>query len=259
MQIDVCLEMVFTDLPYTERVARIAACGYQQVEFWLQEEKDAATLKQVCAMHGVTINNLVANVPDGSIGGAPVAEGDRTRYLERMEKVIAFAQACGCRKAITCSGNLQKGATRSRMRKNLERALGEATEIAARHQFTLLLEPLNTHVDHAGYFLDSSSEAAALVRAIDSPHLRLLYDVYHMQIMEGNLIATIEKNLDIIGHFHSAGVPGRHELFQGELNYPEILRRIQAGGYTGSFGLEYAPAMKDHSESLRQTLKYLTA
>jgi hydroxypyruvate isomerase len=120
-----------------------------------------------------------------------------------------------------------------------------------------LLEPLNTHVDHAGYYLDSSVEGAELVRAINSPHLRLLYDVYHMQIMEGNVIANIEKNLDLIGHFHSAGVPGRGELFMGELNYPQILQRIAARGYKGRFGLEYFPKMKDNLASLKQVRAYL--
>jgi hydroxypyruvate isomerase len=144
------------------------------------------------------------------------------------------------------------------MRRNLEETLGRAAAVAAKRDFTLLLECLNTRTDHFNYYLDSSSEGAAIVRAIGSPHLRLLYDVYHMQIMEGSILASIEENLDVIGHFHSAGVPGRHELWEGELNYPEIVRRIAAGGYTGAFGLEYAPAMADHTASLRRTRKYLT-
>jgi hydroxypyruvate isomerase len=95
------------------------------------------------------------------------------------------------------------------------------------------------------------------VRAIASPNLRLLYDVYHMQIMEGSVIANIEENIDVIGHFHSAGVPGRHELMDGELNYQNIVRRIEAAGYTGAFGLEYSPALTDHAGSLRATRRYL--
>jgi hydroxypyruvate isomerase len=112
-------------------------------------------------------------------------------------------------------------------------------------------------VDHAGYYLDSTAEAVAIVRAVNSPHLRILYDVYHMQIMEGNVIATIEKNIEWIGHFHSAGVPGRAEHFGGELDYPVILRRIEATGYEGAFGLEYFPKMADHLESLKRVRAYL--
>ena len=121
----------------------------------------------------------------------------------------------------------------------------------------LLLECLNTRTDHFNYFLDSSAEGAAIVRAIDRPNLRLLYDVYHMQIMEGSVIENIEEHLDVIGHFHSAGVPGRHELMDGELNYRHIIRRIEAAGYAGAFGLEYSPASADHAESLRRTRRYL--
>jgi len=143
------------------------------------------------------------------------------------------------------------------MHANLEQAYGLAAEIAAKRDFTLVVEPLNTHVDHAGYYLNSSDEAAEMIRAIDNPHLRLLFDVYHMQIMEGNLIAHIEKHIDIIGHFHSAGVPGRHEVFGSEINYPAVVQRIDALGYTGCVGLEYFPAMADHAASLRQTLAYL--
>ena len=269
VELDVCLEAVFTSLPTEKRIEKIAQAGYRFVEFWFhdatfdgkecsrKQPKNAASLAGACKQRGVTINNMVVNAPDGSFGGAPARAKDRTRYLERLEEVIDFAGTAGCRKAITCSGNLQPGLSRARMRANLEKALGEATSIAAKKGFTLLLEPLNTRVDHPGYYLDSSVEAAEVVRAIASPSLRLLYDVYHMQIMEGNVIATIEKHLDIIGHFHSAGVPGRGELFTGELNYPQILQRIAALGYKGRFGLEYFPRMKDHLASLRQVRDWL--
>jgi hydroxypyruvate isomerase len=260
--------MVFTELPYTERIAKIAACGFDCVEFWFHDGtfngsdcaeggKDAAAMKDACAEAGVTINNMVVNAPDGGLGGAPVRAEDRSKYLARLDEVIAFAGACGCRQAITCTGNLQPGVSRNRMRRNLEEALGRAAAVAEKHDFVLFLECLNTRTDHFDYFLDSSAEGAAIVRAIGSPNLRLLYDVYHMQIMEGSILANIEENLDVIGHFHSAGVPGRHELWDGELNYREIVRRIHAAGYQGAFGLEYAPAMADHSESLRRTREYL--
>jgi hydroxypyruvate isomerase len=269
INLDVCLEAVFTTLPTEERVKSIARAGYGYIEFWFhdatfdgkecsrKQPKEAASLAAACKRHGITINNMVVNAPDGSFGGAPVRAGDRNRYLERLEEVIEFAGAVGCHKAITCSGNLQPGVSRSRMRSNLESALGAAAAIARKKRFTLLLEPLNTHVDHPGYYLNSSLEAAALVHAIGSPHLRLLYDVYHMQVMEGNVIANIEKNIAIIGHFHSAGVPGRGELFDGELNYPRVVRRIAATGYDGCFGLEYFPRMKDNLASLRKVRTHL--
>jgi len=268
MKIDVCLEMVFMDLPYEKRIEAISKCGFDLVEFWFhdatfngkectkEQSKDTAVLVQTCEKYGVSVNNVVVNAPDGSFGGSPVNAGDLNKYLQRTEEVIKFAKAIGCNKAITCSGNIQPSLTRAEMRKNLEKALSKATEIANKNNFTLLLEPLNTYVDHAGYYLDSSKEASEIVRAINSPNLRLLYDVYHMQIMEGNIIANIQKNIDIIGHFHSAGVPGRHELWLSEVNYKYIVKEIEKMGYKNAFGLEYIPLL-DSKESLLKTLEYL--
>lgn len=269
IQLDVCLEMVLPHLPTEERIARIAEAGYDCVEFWFHDAafdgttcnrsqpRNAAALRQACESAKVTLNNIVVNAPDGSFGGSPVDETEHNQYLERLDEVIAFAQAAGCNKAITCTGNSRPHLSRNRMRDNLLKVYSQAAAVAAKSQFTLLLEPLNTLVDHPGYYLNSSADGAEIVREISSPNFRLLYDVYHMQIMEGNVIANIEKQIDVIGHFHSAGVPGRHELFGSELNYPAILARIEAAGYQGRFGLEYAPAMENHQESLRQNRLYL--
>jgi len=269
MQYDVCLEMVFTDLPYDARIAKIADCGFEHVEFWFHDStggsneqssgaKDAKTLKKACKTAGVKINNMVVNSPDGEIGGALVRAEDRSKYLARLDEVMAFAKACGCRKAITCTGNLQPGLSRNQMRRAMEETLGRAAAAAAKQNFVLFLECLNTRTDHFNYYLDSSAEGAAIVRSINSRNLRLLYDVYHMQIMEGSIISNIEENLDVIGHFHSAGVPGRHELWDGELDYVEIIRRIRKSGYKGMLGLEYSPAITNHATSLRKTRKYLS-
>jgi hydroxypyruvate isomerase len=257
MKFDVCFDIFYANLPYYERVKRIAACGYDLVEFWFHDAtpsdgtpgadqpKDAATLRQVCEACGVGVNNLVVNSPDGGYGGAPVDSADLNKYLDRLHEVIAFAKAINCSKGVTCSGNILPSLSQAQMRHNLEKAFGEAASIAEKEGFTLLVEPLNTNVDHAGYYLDSSSEAAEIIRVIDNPNLKLLYDIYHMQIMEGNIIRTIEKQIDIIGHFHAAGVPGRNELTKGELNYPEIIRAVQAAGYEHVFGLEYTPSIPD--------------
>lgn len=258
MNFDVCLETVFPDLPAAERIERIARAGFRVVEFWFQSEESAKAIRQACDQYGVTINNLVVNSADGRLGGAPVNVADHGEYLESVEAAISLAKSIDCHMGITCAGNVQLGITRRQMHAALEKAYGEAAAIAEKHDFTLVVEPLNTHVDHAGYYLDSSDEAAEIIRSIYNPHLKMLYDVYHMQIMEGNLIAHIEKHIDIIGHFHSAGVPGRHEVFGCEINYPAIIKRIEELGYTGCFGLEYLPAMADHEESLKQTLAYLS-
>ncbi len=106
--------------------------------------------------------------------------------------------------------------------------------------------------------MDSTKNAVDIIMEINSPNLKLLYDVYHMQIMQGNIIDFIEKNICLTGHFHSAGVPGRAELFDSEINYPAIIKKIDELGYQGCFGLEYFPIM-EHTESLKKTLDYLNS
>ena len=266
----VCLEPLFPSLPVDERIGKIAEAGYGCVEFWHPEgtwdgsdvrtdwAKDPTALRQACERHGVALNDFAMHAWDGSIGGSPVKPQDRSRYIEQIRKMIAFAETAGCRKGITLSGTVDPAISRPEMRKNFEDALAEATQIAEKADFTLLLEPLNTLVDHPGYYLDSSAEAVEIVSTIGSRHLKILFDVYHMQIMEGNLLANIEKKLPWIGHFHAAGVPGRGELFDCELNYPHIVATIDSLGYDGCFGLEYFPKLTDHGESLRKNLEYLS-
>lgn len=270
MKFDICLEMVHTDLPYDKRIEKIAEAGFDCVEFWFHDStfdgstcasdqaKDAAILRQVCERTGVTINNMVVNSPDGGFGGSVVDSRDFNKYIDRLHEVIEFSRAAGIGKAITCTGNLVEGLSRSQMRANLENTYSEAAKIAERENFTLLIEVLNSYVDHAGYYLDNWNEGVEIAKAINSPNVRLLYDVYHMQIMHGNVIATIERDIALIGHFHSAGVPGRHELNIGELNYKQITDRIKATGYKGAFGLEYSP-IADSSESLKAMREYLGA
>jgi hydroxypyruvate isomerase len=116
---------------------------------------------------------------------------------------------------------------------------------------TLVLEPLNVKVDNVGYFLVSSSEAFDIVREVNSPYVKVLYDIYHQQITEGNLIQTITENISNIGHFHAAGSPGRHELETGEINYVNVLNAIMGTGYEQFIGLEYFPA-EDAIEGLKR-------
>ena len=106
---------------------------------------------------------------------------------------------------------------------------------------TLVIEPLNELVNHAGYYLIRSDEAFQIIDEVGSPRVKVVFDIYHQQISEGHVINNITKNIDKIAHFHAAGNPGRHELTIGELHYPSIFQVIQNTDYTGYVGLEYWP------------------
>jgi len=268
IKLGVCVETVFTDLPIEDRIQKVSEAGYDCIEMWFHDcsfngkdcsgpGKNPDAISSVIEKTGITINNMVINAPDGSLGGSLVKKDDRGKYLKRLQTLIPVAKSLGCVKAITCSGNEVPNLSHAEMKKSTVETLSAAAEIAEDNNFTLLLEPLNTFFDHPGYFLNSATESAEIIRKIDSPNLKLLYDIYHMQIMEGNLISFIEKNIDIIGHFHAAGVPGRHELFNCEINYRFIITELERLNYQDYFGLEYFPAMADQKESLKKTKEYL--
>jgi len=267
-KISVCAECFFTNLPFEERVGKIAEAGYEYIEFWhpegtfdgssidFSQPKDFAKLNKAAEDAGVIYNDFAFGAWDGSIGGNATNSEDHEKWLEQDRKMLAFANKINCPKGIILSGMAQDNLTARQMNENLLRAYAKAAGMAEQAGLTLVIEPLNSLVDHSGYYLDKTAEAVKIIREINSPNLKLLFDVYHMQIMQGNLLDFIEKNIDVIGHFHSAGVPGRAELFDTEINYPVIIRKIDELKYDGCFGLEYFPKLDDE-ESLKRTLDYL--
>ncbi len=259
--IDVCMETVFADLPLLDRPSRIAEAGFKAVELWFPElhlpDCDCPKLRAACDKAGLRINNIVLNSPDGGIGGSLTAAADRPKYLERLKSSLKCCEDLGAGMMITCTGNVQQGVTRRAQRRNMVETLKAAGDVAGKAGATLVVEPLNSLVDHQGYFLDDPYDAADIVRQVGHPHIGLLFDVYHMQIMHGNVIEAIRDCMDVIRHFHSAGVPGRHELDSGELDYPRIVQAIADMGYKGCFGLEYFPA-EDSAKSLKRMRELLT-
>jgi hydroxypyruvate isomerase len=245
-KVDVCIEMLLTNEPLVERAKRVHDAGFEGIEIWFYDRggnRGIDNLASFCRSAGLVCNDLVVNSPDASVGGSLVDPADRPRYLARLKETIGVAKNLGATKLITCTGNELAGVSRDEQKRSVIDSLKAAAELAEPEGVTLVLEPLNTRVDHPGYFLDSADEAAEIVRKVANPNVKLLYDVYHMQIMQGDVISRIESMIDVIGHFHAAGVPGRHELDSGELNYPAILKKIDSLGYDGFFGLEYSPAL----------------
>jgi len=261
MKLGLCIEMAPSAIPFEDRFQAAADAGFKYVEMWFVRDFSYVgtpeKLARLAAAAGVTITNTVIGSPDGAIGGGLTDLARRKQWLERAKMTLEFNRAAGIGATIVCTGNTVDGLSDAQMQQSVVDGLKATLEIAEKTGGTLLLEVLNTAYDHHGYWLSSSDRGAAVCRQIGSPRLKLLFDCYHMQIMEGDLVRHIERNIDTIGHFHSAGVPGRHELFRGEINYPFVLQRIESLGYTGVFGLEYAPELPD-AESLRKSLAYLT-
>lgn len=146
------------------------------------------------------------------------------------------------------------GTLRETQVQSLVEGLKESAKLLAGTDIILAIEPLNTYYDHQGYFLYSSEEAVEILKAVNSPNVKMLFDIYHQQIMEGNLVNNIKKYIHSIAHFHIADVPGRHEIGSGEINYPNVLNAIKETDYKGCVGIEFFPLNPDHKEVLDNPL-----
>ena len=260
MKLGLCLEMALTSLPFEGRVKTAARLGFKNVEIWWVDSVFKGTPDQLAKLaqaNGVTITNTVINAPDGSVGsGLTDPRKSKDAWLERARMTINYTKEAQIPNTIFLTGNRVPDLTDRQMLESVIEWTKPVVDMAEKASMTLLLEPLNDKYDHPGHWLTSSDLGAEICRRIGSKRLRMLFDCYHMQIMEGDLVNHIKRNIDVIGHFHSAGVPGRHEVFIGETNYPFVLSQIEQLGYQGVFGLEFAPSMNDEV-SLTQTLAHL--
>jgi hydroxypyruvate isomerase len=261
MKLGLCLEMALTSLPFEDRVKTAARLGFENVEIWWVDsifKGPPDQLAKLASDNGVKITNTVINAPDGSVGsGLTDPRKSKDAWLERARMTLAYTKEAQIPNTIFLTGNRVPGLSDQQMLDSVIEWTKPVVDMAEKAGVTLLLEPLNDKYDHPDHFLTSSDLGGEICRKIGSKRLRILFDCYHMQCMEGDLVNHIKKNIDVIGHFHSAGVPGRHEPFTGETNYPFVLGQIEKLGYQGVFGLEYAPSMNDE-ESLKQTVAYMS-
>lgn len=226
-------EMFWKDLPFVERLHRIADAGFTHFEFW-SHDKDLAAVADVCAERGLK--------PVQFVGVWSLNQEKGRNPLDALPKAIAAAKKLDVKMMTVVAGNEMKGVLRERQTEDVIKTLTEAAKIVAPEGITLLLEPLNVLRDHAGAFVVTSQHAAQIIRGVNSPHVKILFDVYHQQISEGNLSGNIEAYKDLIGYFQIGDHPGRHEPYTGEINFAHVLSEIQRSGVNGPIGLEFNPA-----------------
>ncbi|MBI3970984.1 MAG: TIM barrel protein [Chloroflexi bacterium] len=231
--------MIFRPLPFADRLDAVKEAGYDAFEFWGWQNKEMAAIREKKDALGLDVAAF------GVGGGTLLDPANHQRYFDTLGQAAEWARAVNCPSLIVTTGNTLPDVPREQQLEALRRGLEGVAKGAAEGGVVAVLEPLNTKVNHPGYFLDHAAEAFQLIRGIDDPALRVLYDIYHMQIMDGDIIQAIADHIDLIGHFHVADVPGRHEPGTGELNYGNIIRRIGDLGYRGFVGLEYHPSADD--------------
>ena len=243
MRICVPVPCFFGQMEFTEAIRKIRALGFDAAETYNWKNLDLDEVRAVCEETGVELLSMCTTefrMTDPAL---------RTSWLDGLKESCAAANKVGAKFLITQVGP-DTGAPREEQHASIVAALREAKPILDATGVTIMIEPLNTYVNHPGYYLWSSVEGFDIIREVDHPLVKVVYDIYHQQVMEGNIIPNVTKNLDCIAHLHIAGHPGRHELQYGENDYKVIFAAIDKAGYTGACGLEYSPLL-DPEESLK--------
>ena len=219
--------------------------GIESIE--LLNEKDWATV------NGFGLRCAVGYATDWGIPKGFNRLENHEKLLTDFEQMIPKAAAAGVPNLICFSGN-REGLNDNEGLINCAKGLRKLMPLAEKHKVTIIMELLNSY-GHKDYQCDRSRWGAALVEMVGSDQFKLLYDIFHMQIMEGNVIDTIKNFHQYIGHYHTGGVPGRHELDETqELYYPAIMKAIVESGYKGFVGQEFVPTKEDKLESLRKCI-----
>ncbi len=240
------LSFLFGEVPFLERFAEAAHAGFRAVEFTFPYEWQARDIAEQAARHGLEV--ALFNAPPGDFAagdrGLASVPGREHEFAASIAMGLRYAKELACRRLHVMAGAVPPDADateRERRRRLYVRQLRHACEEAAGQGVTITIEPLNPR-DMPGYLLRTQAEAHAIREEVGAPNLKVQFDLYHAQIVEGDLTEKLRKYLPHVGHIQIAGVPGRHEPNVGEVNYEWIFRVLEELRYDGFVGCEYRPA-----------------
>jgi hydroxypyruvate isomerase len=245
--LSVMLWTVFRDLPFEQRLERVSEAGFQAVELvsefknWTDADYHSANRRQTEL--GITIDATAG------IHRSLCDPSERDAFLAEVRGMVPVMERLECTKLIVLSGNKVPGLSLADHRGSCVEGLKRAAEVMALKKFVLLLENIDPE-ENPQCFLTSVAEGFEIVRQVNAPNVMFLYDFFHEQIAEGNLIEKLEKNIDLVGLVHVADVPGRHEPGTGEINYPNIFRKLTQLKYNRYTAMEFLPT-GEPVESLR--------
>jgi hydroxypyruvate isomerase len=236
------LTTMFNEVPFLDRFGAAARAGFRAVEFVSPYEHPAEDVARAARDAGVEV--VVFNLPPGDWGrgdrGMACDPGRIAELRDGVERGLAYARALTCPRLHCMAGIRPAGVDEATLRETYLSNLRHAGRAFAERGLTLLIEGINSR-DMPGYYLGTSRQAFELIDAAAVPNLYYQYDVYHMQIMEGDLAPTLERRLERIGHVQIADTPGRHEPGTGEVNFRFLLAHLDRIGYRGWVGCEYRP------------------
>jgi len=252
--LSVMLWTVYKDLPFEQRLEKVAEAGYQAVELvkefenWTDADFRRANSKKRSL--GITFD-ATAGVWTGTADPAA-----RDKFVADLKNFLPIAEKLECPAIIVLSGNRVEGLSHDAHHEACIEALKRGADLAAKQKAALLLENIDQE-ENPKYYLTSVAEGFEIVRKVNHPNVKFLYDFYHEQIAEGNLIEKLEKNIDLVGLVHIADVPGRHEPGTGEINYANIFRKFAQLKYDRYAAMEFEPA-GDPVAALRSARELVT-
>jgi hydroxypyruvate isomerase len=234
----------FDGVPIRESLEKIANIGFDTCDnFDWRNPALFADYKVLLKEFGLGAGVLVVNKkPDvNALDCSLVSPDDRAGFLKELHLCIAAAHAVNCTRLEVLTGNCLPGVSRETQMQNCVATLQAAAPILEANRMTAIVELLNSNVDHPGYFLNTVEDGVEMVRRTGSPHVKLLLDIYHVQVMQGNVIQRIRDSFAEVGQYHFADVPGRHEPGTGEINFRNVFRAIFDLQYEGYITAEYHP------------------
>jgi hydroxypyruvate isomerase len=241
----ICLEMIYPDLEVSQKIEKIASLGFRYAEFWDWCTKDIKGLASVCRNNDVKIVNF-----SGYRSGNLVDANTHDILLSDLREAVKASQELNCPILMLLTNELgDEGKVKNSYKdipwdekfSNVVTGLKKALSITPQ-DITLVLEPLNTKIDHPGYFLDDMETAVSIIKKVNDNRLQILCDLYHLGVMGSDLRQLITKYREYIGYIHIADFPGRHEPGTGSADWPALLRILQDEvGYKGYVGFEYSP------------------
>ena len=230
---------------FEERLETAALAGLQSVELTDEYEHwsdaDIARVKKTAQSFGLGMDTLLASPNWNKRPVSMVDPAHREAFLADVRNAILFARKLEIPQIILLSGNAIAGRTHDEQYASMLEGAKRAGELAAEAKLTLIVEPLNSLIDHKGFFLTTCTEGLKLIREVDNPHMRLLFDLYHEQVQQQNVIPTLTDAAPEVAVFHVADNPGRHDPGTGAMNYTDIYKAIQKTGFTGYLTMEYLP------------------
>jgi len=244
MRLCVPVPCFYYHMNFPDAVRRISDLGFDAIETYQWKHLDLDAVRNACEETGVELMSMCTTE------FCMTDPARRDAWLDGLRETCAAANRVGAKRLITQVGAVTD-APRQAQHDSIVAALKAAKPILEDSSVTIMIEPINTLVDRPEYYLWSAPEAFDIIREVNHPLVKVIYDIYHQQIMEGNIINNITRNLDCIAHLHAASHPGHHELNTGENDYRAIFEAVDKAGYTGACGLEYEPLLPPE-ESLRQ-------